>query len=569
MNWKTILAVIAALLIGIAVLIRIATRLPEPPDQQLFINGTVLTMDADNRVVEALATRGDRIEAVGTSEDIMALAEEGAEVVDLAGRTLMPGFIDAHGHFPGSGLKVVAADLNSPPIGTLTTMDEVLVALKQQADNTPAGEWVSGFGYDDTLLAEQRHPTREELDAVSTDHPVVAMHISGHMVVANSLALAEVGIVAETPDPEGGVIGRLPGSREPNGLLEETARLGIMIKMQDMSLKDTYRLMKAAAAEYSALGVTTAQSGGVSKELATGLSLFSKLGIIPQRLVVFPFETEFGDSLLNGDYDPADYASERVVLGPVKLVADGSIQGYTGNLSQPYYTPYHGDADYRGYASIPREKLFEQVAALHKAGYQLAIHGNGDEAIEDILDAFEAAQQEHPVSDPRLILIHAQMARQDQVARMKDLGITPSFFSAHTWYWGDRHRDIFMGPERAAVMSPAKWAQDYGLRFSSHLDTPVTPMLPLQAVWSQVFRTTYGGDVLGPDQRIGVMDALRAVTIDAAWQVFQEGNRGSLEPGKYADLVVLSGNPLEEPMTLRDLEVEQTLIGGATIYRRE
>ena len=569
MNWKTILAVIAALLIGIAVLIRIATRLPEPPEQQLFINGTVLTMDADNRVVEALATRGDRIEAVGTSEDIMALAEEGAEVVDLAGRTLMPGFIDAHGHFPGSGLKVVAADLNSPPIGTLTTMDEVLVALKQQADNTPAGEWVSGFGYDDTLLAEQRHPTREELDAVSTDHPVVAMHISGHMVVANSLALAEVGIVAETPDPEGGVIGRLPGSREPNGLLEETARLGIMIKMQDMSLKDTYRLMKAAAAEYSALGVTTAQSGGVSKELATGLSLFSKLGIIPQRLVVFPFETEFGDSLLNGDYDPADYASERVVLGPVKLVADGSIQGYTGNLSQPYYTPYHGDADYRGYASIPREKLFEQVAALHKAGYQLAIHGNGDEAIEDILDAFEAAQQEHPVSDPRLILIHAQMARQDQVARMKDLGITPSFFSAHTWYWGDRHRDIFMGPERAAVMSPAKWAQDYGLRFSSHLDTPVTPMLPLQAVWSQVFRTTYGGDVLGPDQRIGVMDALRAVTIDAAWQVFQDGNRGSLEPGKYADLVVLSGNPLEEPMTLRDLEVEQTLIGGATIYRRE
>ena len=569
MNWKTILAVIAALLIGIAVLIRIATRLPEPPDQQLFINGTVLTMDADNRVVEALATRGDRIEAVGTSEDIMALAEEGAEVVDLAGRTLMPGFIDAHGPFPGSGLKVVAADLNSPPIGTLTTMDEVLVALKQQADNTPAGEWVSGFGYDDTLLAEQRHPTREELDAVSTDHPVVAMHISGHMVVANSLALAEVGIVAETPDPEGGVIGRLPGSREPNGLLEETARLGIMIKMQDMSLKDTYRLMKAAAAEYSALGVTTAQSGGVSKELATGLSLFSKLGIIPQRLVVFPFETEFGDSLLNGDYDPADYASERVVLGPVKLVADGSIQGYTGNLSQPYYTPYHGDADYRGYASIPREKLFEQVAALHKAGYQLAIHGNGDEAIEDILDAFEAAQQEHPVSDPRLILIHAQMARQDQVARMKDLGITPSFFSAHTWYWGDRHRDIFMGPERAAVMSPAKWAQDYGLRFSSHLDPPVTPMLPLQAVWSQVFRTTYGGDVLGPDQRIGVMDALRAVTIDAAWQVFQEGNRGSLEPGKYADLVVLSGNPLEEPMTLRDLEVEQTLIGGATIYRRE
>tara|TARA_R110001599_G_scaffold353231_1_gene590993 strand:- start:70930 stop:72639 length:1710 start_codon:yes stop_codon:yes gene_type:complete len=568
MNWKVVAAVIVALAVGFGVLLRIATRLPQPPEQQLFINGSILTMDGDNRVVEALATRGDRIEAVGSTEDIMALAEEGAEVNDLRGRTLLPGFIDAHGHFPGSGLKVIAADLNSPPIGTLTTMDEVLLALAQQAENVPAGEWVSGFGYDDTLLVEQRHPTRAELDAVSSEHPVVAMHISGHMLVANSLALAEVGIAADTPDPEGGIIGRLPGSQEPNGLLEETARLSVMVKMQDMSLIDAYRLIREAAAEYSAIGVTTAQSGGVSRELAKGLSLFSKLGVIPQRLVLFPFETEFGDALLNGDYDPADYSGERVVMGAIKLVADGSIQGYTGNLSQPYYTPYHGDAHYRGYASIPREKLFSQVAALHKAGYQIAIHGNGDQAIEDILDAFEAAQQDNPVADPRMILIHAQMARQDQIARMKALGVTPSFFSAHTWYWGDRHRDMFMGPERAAVMSPAKWAQDFGLRFSSHLDTPVTPMLPLQAVWSQVFRTTFGGDVLGPEQRIGVMDALRAVTIDAAWQVFQESNRGSLEAGKYADLVVLSGNPLENPLQLRELVVEQTIIGGATVYRR-
>jgi predicted amidohydrolase YtcJ len=161
------------------------------------------------------------------------------------------------------------------------------------------------------------------------------------------------------------------------------------------------------------------------------------------------------------------------------------------------------------------------------------------------------------------------MAREDQVARMKALGVTPSFFSAHTWYWGDRHRDIFIGPDRAAVISPARWAQEHGLRFSSHLDTPVVPMQPLQAVWSQVFRQTYGGDVLGPEQRIDVMSALRAVTIDAAWQVFQEDNRGSLEPGKYADLVVLSGNPLEDPMAMRELQVERTLVGGATIYRRQ
>jgi predicted amidohydrolase YtcJ len=168
-----------------------------------------------------------------------------------------------------------------------------------------------------------------------------------------------------------------------------------------------------------------------------------------------------------------------------------------------------------------------------------------------------------------MILIHSQMAREDQVARMKDLGITPSFFSAHTYYWGDRHRDIFMGPERAATMSPARWAIDNGVRFSSHMDTPVTPMLPLQAVWSQVHRKSTSGAVLGPEQRIGVIDALRAVTIDAAWQIFQEDNRGSLEAGKLADLVVLSGNPVDDPEGMRELLVERTVIGGVTVYRRQ
>jgi predicted amidohydrolase YtcJ len=448
-------------------------------------------------------------------------------------------------------------------------MADVLAALREQAAKTPTGKWVSGFGYDDTALSEHRHPTRQELDSISTEHPVVAMHISGHMLVANSMALARAGIDANTPDPEGGVIGREPGSREPNGLLEETARLDIVRQMQDLSLIDTYRLMKAAANEYAQVGVTTAQSGGVSKQLAKGLSWFSRLGVIPQRLVVFPFETEFGDALFNGEYKPEDYNSEKLVMAAVKLIADGSIQGYTGYLSAPYYTPFHGDANYRGYPSIPREKLFAQVAALHKAGYQIAIHGNGDAAIDDILDAFEAAQRAHPVKDPRMLLIHAQMARQDQLVRMKALGITPSFFTAHTWYWGDRHRDIFLGPERASRISPSKSALDLGLRFTSHLDTPVTPMLPLQAVWSQVFRITTSGQVLGPEQRIDVMQALRAVTIDAAWQVFQEGNRGSLEPGKFADLVVLSESPLAAPLAMRDIKVERTVIGGATIYKAD
>ena len=569
MNWKTAALVLGVLLAGVAILAKMATRLPAPPDHQVFINGDVLTMDATNRIVQAISVRGETIEAVGSTDEIMALVNDQTEVTDLRGRALMPGFIDAHGHFPGSGMSVVSADLTSPPVGNKQTMEELLAALKERVAATEPGEWVSGFGYDDTLLAEQRHPTRAELDAISTEHPVVAMHVSGHMLVANSMALEHVGISAETEDPVGGVIARREGSREPNGLLEETARMGVMEAMQDMDVLAVYQMIKAAVRDYAQVGVTTAQSGGTSVMLADGLSLFSKLGVVPQRLVLFAFDTDFAELIDAGEFDPQKYASDRVRMPAIKLVADGSIQGYTGYLSHPYHAPYKGDEDYRGYPSIPREALFSRVEQLHGLGYQLAIHGNGDESIEDILDAFEAAQQAHPREDARMILIHSQMARQDQIARMKDLGVTPSFFSAHTYYWGDRHRDIFMGPERAAAMSPARWAQQEGLRFSSHMDTPVTPMLPLQAVWSQVHRLSYGGDVIGEEQRIDVMSALRAVTIDAAWQVFQEDRIGSLEPGKLADIIVLSASPLADPMAMRDLKVERTLIGGATIYRRQ
>jgi len=567
MKWKTSLLVLAVMAVALAILFKIATRVPQPPVHQVFIQGEVLTMDSNNQIAQAVSVRGERIEAVGSNADIMQLVTDETVITDLRGRTLMPGFIDAHGHFPGSALTRIHADLNSPPIGKLNTMAEVMAALSAQADKTPDGDWVVGMGYDDTLLAENRHPTRAELDQVSSEHPVVAVHVSGHMVVVNSAALAVVGIDASTADPEGGVIGRRSNSQEPNGLLQENAQWEVAKYAYELGAMDSIRLIKMASTEYAAIGVTTAQSGGVDEGLIKGVSVFIKLGVIPIRVVLFPAETELGESLLTGDFQGEDYASDRLTIGPVKLIADGSIQGYTGYLTEPYYMPYHGEASYLGYPSISRVLLFEKVKALHQAGHQMAIHANGDASIDDALDAFAAAQKLHPVEDPRLILIHAQMAREDQIVRMKELGVTPSFFSAHTWYWGDRHRDIFMGPERAENMSPAGWAQDNGLRYSTHLDTPVTPMQPLQSVWSTAFRITHGGQLLGPQQRVSVMQALRSVTIDAAWQVFEEDNRGSLEPGKYADMIILSGSPLKDPMAMRELKIKTTLVGGATIYQ--
>jgi len=542
---------------------------PMPPTSQVFLGGTILTMDPDDRIAEAVAIKGERIVAVGNRADVESYIRAGAQVHDLEGRVLLPGFIDAHGHFPGSGLRVIGVDLNSPPIGTTHTIADLLAALRAKAASTDVGEWIFGFGYDDTLLAEKRHPTREDLDAASSDHPIFIMHVSGHMLVANSLALELAGIDEHTPNPDGGVIVKDPTTGQLTGLLEENAATPIQQIAADFSVWDFIAMVEDAAAEYASVGVTTAQSGAVNLQLATGLIWASRLGMIPFRLELWPLFDQLGPKLLDGSVDPDSLSNDRVRLGAIKIIADGSIQGFTGYLSQPYHVPFHGDANYRGYPRVSRNDLVEAVRKYHEAGYQLAIHGNGDASIDDIIHAVDEAQRLHPREDARTIVIHSQMARLDQLDDMKRLGMTPSFFAAHTYYWGDRHWSTFMGPERAARMSPTKSSLDRDLRFSVHLDTPVTPMLPLLAVWSAVNRVSTGGRVIGEAERIDPMHALRAVTIDAAWQIFHEEELGSIEVGKLADLVVLDGNPLERPEAIRDLEVVRTVVGGVTIYQKD
>ena len=565
MKFKTGLLVLGAFIAGVWVLFSIATRAPQGPDHRVFVNGTVITMDDNNPMAEAVSIRDGVIERVGRSEEILGITDDSTDVVDLRGRTLLPGFVDAHGHFPGSGQMVFSADLQSPPIGDIETLAGLLERLREQAARRPEG-WITGFGYDDTLLAEGRHPTREDLDRVANDRPVAIAHISGHLAVVNSAGLAALDIDADTPDPEGGRIVRDNKGR-PSGVLEETAARLAMNAMFDIGLSDLVRMTTTAAQDYLAVGVTTASAGGMPTSLAQVLGLMSRFNIFPQRVALFPLFEEVGDALLAGEVALEDFNGGRVSVPRVKLIADGSIQGFTGYLSEPYYTAYRGDADYRGYASIPREDLFEQVDALYAQKLRFAIHTNGDASIEDALDAIEAAAAAHDWPDARPLLIHAQMAREDQIDRMATLGVTPSFFPTHTYYWGDRHADIFLGPERAAVISPARWAMERGVRFSAHSDTPVTPIEPMQLLWSQVERKTTTGRVLGPEQRIDRMAALRAITLDAAWQVFLDDTVGSIEPGKAADLVVMSGNPLTEP-DVRDLVVERVLLNGAEVYSR-
>ncbi|MBL8179341.1 MAG: amidohydrolase [Bryobacterales bacterium] len=531
----------------------------------IYRNGKVLTMDRTGRVVEAVAVENGRIARTGTNAEI---GVDAARVIDLKGRTLLPGFYAAHDHFPSSALTALyQVDLNSPPMGGIRNLAELTEALRRKAQTTPSGEWIIGRGYDDTLLAERRHPTRADLDHVSTQHPVYIVHTSGHLGVANSKALAIAGITRDTPQPKGGRIRIDPKTGEPNGVIEES--LGLVSKhLPQVTLEQTMQAMRHDDKAYAAKGVTTTVIAGASRQRMLEFKTAIARGFVRIRI----------NALLSAAAAPPTVEEAKGFQTPngqlkvtgVKLFQDGSIQGFTGYLAAPYHQQPEGKQDYNGYPLRTRAELINQVKRLHEGGHRIAIHGNGDAAIDDILAAYQEAQRDIPRPDARHRIEHCQTPREDQLDRMRQLGVTPSFFEAHVYYWGDRHRDIFLGPTRAARISPLASALRKGIRFTLHNDTPVTPVDPLLLVWAAVNRGTTSGTVLGPDQRISTLEALRAVTSDAAWQNFQEDERGSIEPGHVADFVILDRNPLAiAPAGIRDIQIVETILGGKSIYRRD
>jgi len=544
---------------------------PEERDQpkkgRLFINGRILTMDKNSSIAEALLIRNGLIEEVGGYEKIKQSASDNDIIVDLQGKTLLPGFIDAHSHFPFSGYSALGVNLNSPPIGKTTSIGQIIEALKRKAADLENERWLYGFGYDDTLLEEKRHPDRYELDEACGDRPVFITHVSGHLGVTNSAGLKLGGISSETPDPKRGGIRRDAETGEPTGVLEEAAQFPMRTMAMNFSAKERALMMETAVDDYTRAGVTTAQNGFTNLPLFNELSLASKTGLVPLRLVVWP-DPLAAEKILKGEFETGSHNTEMFQIGATKIIGDGSIQGYTAYLTRPYHVPFNGDSAYRGYPVTDRPHMVSLVRKYHRAGMQVAIHGNGDATIDDIIYSISEAQKDFPRDDARHIIVHCQTVRDDQLDEIKRLGITPSFFSAHTYYWGDRHRNIFLGSDRAKRISPTRTAAEKGIRFSVHVDTPVTPMNPLLLVWSTVNRISTGGNIIGETERISPEEALRAVTIDAAWQIFQEENRGSLEKGKAADLVILSKDPLKNLETISNIEVVETIVGGNTVFKK-
>lgn len=525
--------------------------------QQIYFNGPILTMNDQQKQAEAVLVCDGRIKALGSLHDVKAWQDEETTLIDLKGRTLMPSFIDGHSH-----LTAVALTLGLVDLAEAKNFAEIIALLKEfKAKRQPAkGEWIIGFNYDHNELAEKKAPTKAELDQVSTENPILISHTSGHMGVMNSLALQEVGITKATPDPEGGQIGR-NADGEPNGYLEENAFITHSTKAPRPDLATLCGFLEEAQQIYLSYGITTVQDGMVGMGELYQLKTMAQEKRLCIDVVGYLNERE-ADQLAEPAKEYWKRYNNRFKIGGYKIFLDGSPQGRTAWLSKPY----QDSDDYVGY---PIYSL-EQVTAFAKKAIdddmQLLTHCNGDAAAEQLITGFADALAGKD-GDYRPVMIHAQLVRHDQLAKMKALKMIPSFFVAHTYYWGDIHL-ANLGKERAMRISPAGEAQRLGLPFTFHQDSPVLAPDMLDTIWCAVNRQTKAGVSLDASEKVSVWEALKAVTINAAYQYFEENEKGSIAPNKLADFVVLSDNPLNMPVeAIRGIKVLATIKEGKCLYR--
>ena len=509
----------------------------------------------------SIAIKNEKIIWVGSHKNAKNIQ---GKHIDFGDQAILPGFIDAHGHASYLAFATQVANLASPPVGGINTIKELQAELRKfiEESNLQPGEWVMGLGYDDSLLSEQRHPTKEDLDAVSTEHPIYLIHVSAHLGAANSLALSLANINTETKDPPGGKIRRYQNSSEPNGVFEETAAYPLQ-QLAMSAYKDPIGSVKSAMEIYAKNGITTAQDGASSKETIGLMQAADAQGKINLDIISYPI----GQNGLLKDIDTLSFGSYtgRLKIGGIKLILDGSPQGKTAYLTEPYYKPPHSESDsYKGYPLIPQSEVSKWVKEYAELKIPIMAHANGDAAADMLIEAVKQADMN---SDHRTIMIHAQTVREDQLDQMKELKIIPSYFSTHTFYWGDWHRDSVFGEERAMRISPTKSSLDRNMPFTVHNDAPVVPPDMIRLLWSTTNRKTRSGKVLGEEQKISTYAALEAMTINAAYQHFEDDIKGTIEVGKQADLVVLSEDPLSiHPEKLLNLKVVATYSKGTEIF---
>jgi hypothetical protein len=517
----------------------------------LVLNANVLTQDDANPAAEAFAIKDGRFVAVGSTDDVRNLASPSTQVIDAAGMTVVPGFIDAHSHPSGAGLNALK-NVNT----NLGSIAAIQTALRERARQTPPGEWIVGYMYDDTKQEEGRPLNRRDLDAVSLDHAIVVGHRGGHTGVYSSRAFELVGVTAETPDPFGGEFEREGG--ELTGKVAERARSVFSVPSTSTREERAEGVAKICR-EMNAAGLTSVHSAGTGPDDFAAYQDAYSAGELTFRMTAMARGASFPALLEAGVR--SGFGNEWLRIGAVKFAVDGSASERTMAMS----TPYEGRPDDFGILTMTPEEVHEVVDEAHQAGWQIAIHANGDVAIDMVLDAYERAQRQWPRQDTRHRLEHCSLVNPSLLQRIASGGYIPAPFYTYAHYHGEKW--IEYGDAKMEWMFAHKSFLDHGIMVAPASDHAPGPYEPLMALQSMVTRKDFSGRVWGPSQRVTLDQALKVCTLHGAYASFEENEKGSITAGKLADFVILAEDPYEvEPDLIKTIRVVRTVVGGRTVY---
>lgn len=537
----------------------------------VYFNGDIITMVGDSpNYVEAVVEKDGQIIFTGSSEDAMIIAGKGHNMIDLEGKTLVPGLIDGHAHFANFGAQAIGAQLLASPDANVDDMETLISVLKEW--NTPENReltgWIFGTGFDDSILKEKRFPTKHDLDKVSIEFPIMITHISGHFAVVNSKGLEKLGIDENSKNPEGGIIRRENNSTEPNGVLEELAAIPYMLKaIAPKSEEAILRFFEAGQEMALSYGYTTAQEGRAMQnhEMLIAMAENDKYKIDVVSYIDYAFVDKYMDSKWN-----SKTYTNRYRIGGMKVTLDGSPQGRTAWRTEPYLIPPEGmPHDYSGYPAIPNDSVLTSIFEKgFKNNWQILSHTNGDAAIDQFIRTIKPLQHKYGNENRRDVIIHGQYIREDQLNDAKEMKMITSLFPLHTFYWGDWHTQL-IGDSLVQRISPVKTALNKGIKITIHTDAPVALPNLMRVLWTAVERTSRSGKVIGPEERLSPYEALQAITIWSAYQHYEEDKKGSLEKGKLADMVILDKNPLKiNSEQIKDIKVLKTIKEGKVVFDR-
>lgn len=528
--------------------------------KKLYINGDIITMEEDILYTNAVLTENGKIVKIGDNA-LKHINDKDIDIFDLNGKTLLPAFIDAHSHF-----SAVANSFLQVPLDECSSIEEMKERIEKFIiqNNVKKGQWIIANGYDHNEMREKRHPNKNELDKFTSDYPLIIQHKSGHMGVLNSNGLNKLGIDENTKNIDGGVIEKINGKL--TGYLEENSYLYYLKQIPMPDINSLLNACKKAQDKYASYGITTVQEGMMIDLLLPLYEYLCKSSALYLDVVGYVGIDYIKDYLEKFELNKKIYNNNFKIDG-IKIFLDGSPQGKTAWLR----SPYKDEKDYCGYPTMKDNDVYNSIKYAYENGMQIIAHCNGDRACEQYLTQTKRLENKNcDIKSIRPVMIHAQLLGIDQIDTLKECGIIPSFFVAHTYHWGDIHIKN-LGFDRARSISPVKSSIDKGVKeYTFHQDAPVIEPDMIETIWCAVNRKTKSGVILGEEECVDVLSALKAVTINSAYQYFEESSKGSIKEGKNADFVILSDNPLKYNIEkLRDIKVIYTIKSDKIIYKNK